>query len=309
MYNAEPPSGTPLDDDWPGDKVLEILAEMAVPLFIFAATICRFVGDRRWDPKKRLAAILKHPASQASKLDRTYLPILDQLLVGQSELEMEKLATEFREVVGAIIVLASPLSIRSLASLLIIPEDDVACRLDLLQSVLSIPTNKAHPVRLLHLSFRDFLLDNQKREKSPFWVDERMMHGRMVSKCLQRISKCLRKDICNLKRPGILRTEIHHEFIDACLSADVQYGCSYWVNHLEQSNCGISDNDQVHIFLKAHFLHWLEVLSLLGKVSESVGMIKILQGLLKVGCSRYLEGVCVDCDLAYNKCRAFRISP
>ena len=25
------------------------------------------------------------------------------------------------------------------------------------------------PIRLLHLSFRDFLLDTQKRGKSPFW--------------------------------------------------------------------------------------------------------------------------------------------
>ncbi|KAL9577423.1 MAG: hypothetical protein Q9203_007467 [Teloschistes exilis] len=41
-YNLDPPSGTPLDRDWPGDKKLQALVDMAVPLFIIAATVYRF---------------------------------------------------------------------------------------------------------------------------------------------------------------------------------------------------------------------------------------------------------------------------
>jgi hypothetical protein len=58
-YNLDPPSGAPLDDDWPGTKVLEELVDMAVPLFIVAATVCLFVGDSHWDPQHRLETILK----------------------------------------------------------------------------------------------------------------------------------------------------------------------------------------------------------------------------------------------------------
>jgi NACHT domain len=271
--------------DWPGKQNIQALVEMAVPLFIFAATVCRFVGDSRWDPKKRLATILEYQtASQASKLDRTYLPILDQLLVDQDEVEKEKLARDFREVVGAIVVLANPLSTVSLASLLEIPEDDIACTLDLLHSVLSIPTNQATPVRLLHLSFRDFLLDPQKRGKSPFWVDERKTHERIATKCLQLMStsKGLKKNICNLERPGTLRSEIDGQIIDACLLAEVRYACRYWVYHLEKSNSGICDNGQVHVFLREHLLHWLEAMSLLGNTSESITMIATLQSILEV---------------------------
>ena len=272
--------------DWPGQENIKVLVEMAVPLFIFAATVCRFVGDPRWDPKKRLATILEYQtASQVSKLDRTYLPILDQLLVGQDEVEKEKLAREFREVVGAIVILANPLSIISLASLLRISEDDIICRLDLLHSVLSIPTNQAHPVRLLHLSFRDFLLDPLKREKSPFWVDERKTHEIIASKCIQLMatSKYLKKNICNLQRPGALRSEIDSQVIDVYLPAEVQYACRYWVYHLEQSKRGIYDEDQVHVFLQAHLLHWLEAMSLLRNTSESITMITTLQSILEVG--------------------------
>ncbi|KAG7403701.1 hypothetical protein Forpe1208_v016255 [Fusarium oxysporum f. sp. rapae] len=36
-----------LPPDWPGRTTVQSLAQMAVPLFIFAATVCRFIGDRK----------------------------------------------------------------------------------------------------------------------------------------------------------------------------------------------------------------------------------------------------------------------
>jgi hypothetical protein len=279
-----------LSMDWPGQENIEALVEMSVPLFIFAATVCRFVRDPRWDPKKRLATILEYQtASQASKLDRTYLPILDQLLAEQDEVEKEKLAMEFREVVGAIVVLADPLSTSSLASLLRIAEGDITCRLDLLHAVFSLPTNQALPVRLLHLSFRDFLLDPLKRGKSPFWVDEKKIHGKIACKCLQLLSSRLKKDICNMQRPGTLRSEIGSQVVDDHLPAEVQYACRYWVYHLKQIKSGLYDEGQVHIFLREHLLHWIEAMSLLESTSESITMITTLQSILEVSLCSVLE--------------------
>jgi hypothetical protein len=66
-----------LPPNWPGDDNIKALAAMAIPLFIFVATVCRFIGDHRWNPRRRLATVLQYQtASQASNLDRTYLPIL-----------------------------------------------------------------------------------------------------------------------------------------------------------------------------------------------------------------------------------------
>jgi hypothetical protein len=271
--------------DWPGQGNIQTLVEMAVPLFIFAATVCRFVRDPRWNPKTRLATILEYQTtSQASRLNGTYLPVLDQLLVNQDGAEKEKLAAEFREVVGAIILLANPLSTISLAGLLGIQADEIAHRLDLLRSVLSIPANQAHPVRLFHLSFRDFLLDPQKREKSLFWIDERETHERIAKNCLQLMSnsKNLKKDICNLQKPGVLRSEVDSQTINVYLPAEIQYACRYWVYHLEQSKSCIGDNSEVHIFLQEHLLHWLEAMSLLGNTSESITMIATLESILEV---------------------------
>lgn len=76
-----------------GYSDIEKLVAIAVPLFIFAATIYRFVKKR--SPEKRLAAILKDPAttaSDSSALDRTYKPILNQLLIGRNEKDAETMA-------------------------------------------------------------------------------------------------------------------------------------------------------------------------------------------------------------------------
>jgi NACHT domain len=276
----------PLSADWPGDRNIQILVKMAIPLFIFAATVCRFVADPiKGNPKKRLSAILEYQmASQASKFDKTYLPILNQLLIDQDEAEKEELAREFREVVGTIIILVDPLSTISLARLLNIEEEDVNGRLDLLHSVLSIPTNGNAPVRPLHLSFRDFLLDPQKRGKSPFWVDERKTHEMIASKCLELMSRpgCLKENLCSLQGPGTLRTEVDKRVIDECLPAHVQYACRYWVHHLEQSKGHIRDGDQIHLFLQKHLLHWLEAMSLMQKISETITLFGILQSLALV---------------------------
>jgi len=282
-YNCSHPPNSSLPVEWPGESSIRTLVTMASPLFIFAATVCRFVGDARWDPKEQLATIIKYQTtSQASQMDGTYLPVLDKLLHGLTSAQKDRLVREFRDVVGSIVVLADPLSAVSLASLLDIPKSTVDCRLDPLHSVLSIPSKPDSPVRLLHLSFREFLLDPEKQGKTPFWVNGRERHGTMATKCLELMSKHLQENICHLEFPGVLRRDINIKIVDKCLTAELRYACRYWVYHLEQSKRHIQDRDAVHIFLLEHFLHWLEALSLIGKISESIAMIGTLQLLLAV---------------------------
>ena len=53
-YNLDPLLGGLLDQDWPRDRKLQALVDIAAPLFIIAATICCFVSDSEWDPRDRL---------------------------------------------------------------------------------------------------------------------------------------------------------------------------------------------------------------------------------------------------------------
>lgn len=159
--------------------------------------------------------------------------------------------TSSERLVGSIAILESPLPIFSHAHLLGTPKEDISCRLDSLRSVLNIPVDENLPVRLLHLSLRDFLFDPQKQGKSPFWVDERETHEGITSKRLQPMSSPngLRQNMCNLLGPGSLKSGIHDLTINYCLQPDVRYACRYWVHQLEQSKSGIHNGNPAYTFL------------------------------------------------------------
>jgi hypothetical protein len=272
---------------WPSKEQIEILVEQAVPLFIFAATVCLYIGDPRDNPRKRLDIILEYPKTKASQLDTTYLPILNQLFKEDDVEEIERRAYEFREIVGNIIVLQAPLSIMSLARLLNIPQEDIMCRLDSLHSVLSIPTSNDVPIRLLHLSFRDFLVDTAKK-KSPFWVDERARHEGLASYCLELMSgpSGLRQNMCDIK-PGSFNSDIHDEKVLSHLPPELQYACRYWVYHLQQSQHYICSGDSADKFLQKHFLHWLEALGLIRETHKCTLLIQELHTLTDVVALRH----------------------
>ncbi|KAJ6023890.1 hypothetical protein N7540_004687 [Penicillium herquei] len=263
--------------DWPGDDIMQSLVEKTVPLFIAAATLCRFVSDKSWNPIKRLHALLADQTSYASKMNSVYLPVLSELLTGQDEWESQQLVQEFKDIVGVIILLESPLSVSALSQLLGLDADDVDSRLSLLHSVLHIPTASNMPVRLLHLSFRDFLLDEKLKGRSPFWINDKENHRKIAMQCLRAMQGSLKKNICHLPGEGTTREEITKGIIDQCISSELQYSCRYWTHHLVQSQDPINALDDVLDFLRKHFLHLMEVLSILGVLAEVVGAIGRLQ--------------------------------
>ncbi|KAI1594577.1 WD40 repeat [Pyrenophora tritici-repentis] len=270
-----------LASNWPAKQQILALVELAVPLFIYAATVCRYVGSKGSSPTAFLNKVLQYQKTTFSQLDRTYLPVLDQLLSEQEEDEKETWLQAFREIVGSVVVLESPLSAVSLARLLQVPQEEIKCRLDYLHSVLSVPDCEDAPVRLLHLSFREFLVNPQKEGKSQFWIDEKSTHKKLASRCLELMSGStgLHPDMCNLSGPGVLRSEIDEQTVTSSLPPDLQYACRYWVDHLKQSQQPIVDEDTTHLFLQKHLLHWLETMSLMGESSRCVHLLDGLQAI------------------------------
>ncbi|GKZ27706.1 hypothetical protein AbraIFM66951_006144 [Aspergillus brasiliensis] len=262
-----------LPPEWPGQECIEKLVKMAIPLFIFAATICRFVGDQDFLPDKRLAAVLQdEAAASSSDLERTYIPVLNQLNVSKSKSDSEQLLKEFQDIVGVIVLLATPLSVFALAELTGIATEIITNRLNRFHSVLSIPSDSDKPVRILHLSFRDFLVNTT----SIFHVDEAETHRKIALHCFHVMDDRLRRNICGLSSYGAQKADIDSQTVDQHIPAGLQYSCRYWVHHLQQSGCDLFEFP-VLPFLKSNFLHWLEALSLMGVLAEAVGMIDMLQ--------------------------------
>lgn len=111
-----------LSENWIGDADVQTLVKMSVPLFIFAATVCRVFEDYDLDPVKSLAKILAYQ-SEESKLDGTYLPVLNRISANYGEKRKRELVKEFRDVVGTIIILNIRFQLFLSQSSLVSPKD------------------------------------------------------------------------------------------------------------------------------------------------------------------------------------------
>jgi hypothetical protein len=269
-----------LPPDWPGRPIVQSLARMAVPLFIFAATVCRFIGDRKRDsPTIQLRKVLDYERKgHVSQLDLTYGPVLRSLITDISENDKTQIINDFKMIVGSIVILANPLSVWALSQLLEVDPEVVDNRLDTLHSVLSIPPTRKAPVRLLHLSFRDYLITNAHE----FQVDDRHAHQTLATHCLRVMRDGLRENICGLSFPGKRRSTVDSSELEECIPPQLQYACIHWAYHHMEGDPESKDSKEAHHFLTTHFLHWIEVLSLLGQVKEGLDSLRSLARWLEV---------------------------
>jgi NACHT domain len=278
---------------WPGHEKVSFLVQKAHGLFIYAATVCRFIeqGGEQWPPDDLLCLILQGDAnniittdeSPTKDLDKMYSQILKLSFKGIKSLnDKQNLASIFRQVIGAIVILFNPLSAISIARLLDVKDEIVQMRLRHLHSVLEVPDSQTHTIRLLHPSFRDFLLDKERCTDQQLWVDEKKAHAALANACIRLMSNKLKRDICGLHAPGTFVGEVRDDRIEQCLPAELQYACLYWVQHLQKSKIRLSDDDQVHQFLRKHLLRWLEALSLMETMSNGIRSINSLESMVIV---------------------------
>ncbi|KAL3485650.1 putative wd40 protein [Aspergillus germanicus] len=275
--------------DWPGEASFRTLLSMSIPLFISAATICRLFEDCNLDPEQCLSEILQY-RNEESRLERTYLPVLNRVVSRYHGSRQAQIIRDVRELLGTIVLLERPLSMLSLSELTGLTSSALKARINSLHSVLNVPDSEVVPLRILHLSFRDFLLDPHTRDKTPFWVDEEEVNFRLGNYCLSVMRKWLRKNICQLQSHGTKREDIDSKLMCIDLPPELQYACRYWIHHVVRAKDLMIQIDYVFAFLEVHFLHWVEVMSILGIVSEVIVGIAYLQSVLPVNTSwRILE--------------------
>ena len=274
-----------LPENWPGGGVISELTRRADKLFIYAATIFRFIRDSPWSPRVCLSKILDgdKTLSETRQLDVIYDKVISASVRGADSNE-SKLIERFKEIVGSIAVLFDAFSIATLSEMLNVGIEEVQATLKRLHSVLIVPDSLTERIQLLHPSFRDFLL-NEKRCTSSFYVTEALTHKSMVENCVRVMSQHLKQDICNLKNSNFLTGNTDPNVIVSHIPPDVQYASVYWVSHFECSLKG-GEFDQsllqnIYTFLKEHILHLFEALSLLKKMDAAVSHCWSLRSLCK----------------------------
>ncbi|KAK0108690.1 hypothetical protein ONS95_003482 [Cadophora gregata] len=270
--------------DWPGSRTIARLVEISHGLFIWASTACRYIREGKRFAVKRLETLIKGRHSGAGpekQLDAIYTTVLEDLIQKDFEEEEKQIVRgTIKEVVGGIITLFSPLSAASLANLLDREVDEIDETLADLHTIFNIPNERVRPIRLHHPTFRDFLVDQNRCKNLDFWVDEKMAHNALADNCIRIMRKMLKRDICDLKSPGTLAVTVDQSCIEQCIPAELQYACLHWAQHYRQSGVLLGEDDTPYSFLKEHYLHWLEVMNLIGKSSEVAAIIRMYQALL-----------------------------
>jgi hypothetical protein len=258
---------------WPSQGEVKALADKAGNLFIFASTAVKYIED---NGKHQLNVLLHVKARAGSSPDQTSFQELDALysqvirsaLRGSFRRSLCSDLSDFQAVVGAIVLLLDPLSSQRLAILLGVDMDSVTDALWGMESVIMIPESDDQVVRIIHPSFHDFLTNQSRCADPMLFVDASDHHGRLAVCCLNRMVSCLRQNICKIGDSSMLNSEVPDlkARLEAEVSLDLQYSCFHWASHLSLTPPRTSPLKTLTSFCFKHLLHWLEVLSLLGRL-------------------------------------------
>jgi hypothetical protein len=152
----------------------------------------------------------------------------------------------------------------------------------------SFLTVRDNVVYLVHQSAKDYLCRAEGSQIFPH--GPLYEHKRLARRSAALMSSTLKTDMCGLEHPGALREEVNMGQVNSCIAAHVQYACSYWIDHLlgkpSSSSTRIDlaplDREVVDHFFYQDLLHWLEALSLMGKISEGILAVMDLESCLMV---------------------------
>ena len=274
-----------LDIDWPDEANIHRLVVMSGNLFIWAATVCRFVSKGGRLVENRLSAILKkdyNSGGPETALDRIYLMVLENAIGNDlSDDEKAEVTHYYRYTLGTIALLFAPLPVVGLGYLLGVEIKEIEQTLADLHSILDVPSGTDRPIRLHHPSFRDFLYDRSRCRNDSLCVDKIAMHSMLADRCIN-VMFVLQKDICGLKSPGTMVEDVESTVVAQHLSSAIQYSCRYWLDHSERGYKSLNDDGPVYRFLRKSCLYWLEAMSLVGKIPEAITMMMKLESLIDV---------------------------
>ena len=254
-----------LPSDWPGKAQTEALAVRASGLFIWAYTACRYI-EKGQDPEERLAQLVQTAlyADAEAALDGIYITALESAGIWDDV----AFATDFREIMGLIIVAENPLTAQTID--LLNANVEGRKRRPCLHTIRHLGTvlqwAEDKPICVMHPSFADFITEKRRCRSDAWFIDRSAEHLRVARLCIARLGKVLKKNICGLKLSTSGWTVV--------LPEDIVYPARYWVDHLCDSEVRGDEGvaEEIHAFLRSHFLHWIEVMTMMRKARQTIGL-------------------------------------
>ncbi|EKM52776.1 uncharacterized protein PHACADRAFT_53817, partial [Phanerochaete carnosa HHB-10118-sp] len=191
-----------LDRSWPSAEQAARLVELSSRLFIYAATVIRFIEDANAsDPDGRLRSLLEgkgmssvSEAVSFYQLDKLYLQVLKS---AHPDITRE-LKLRLKVVLGALVLIRDRLSPNAIDRLMLLKRGMTRTTLTHLQSVVVVPEDDNAVISLIHPSFHDFLTDGDRCHDSDLLINPAIQHRLIAQRCLEIMIGELQMDICNI---------------------------------------------------------------------------------------------------------------
>lgn len=288
---------------WPAQEDINTLVQRTGHLFIFATTVLKHVGDRRFSAPARLRQIIDQnlqvtkrqtPYAEVDSLYANILPIAAQDDRGQVN---EEICERLRAVIGAVVLAQEPLSITSLATLLNIEITELEGDVRALAAVLLFGREgdscDEAIVRIFHPSFRDYVLE--RCHDARFSIDAAQKHHDLATYCIFQLDQFLKFDVCDIQNPCLANSKIANPELavrlrDHGVSSLIRYACSFWLVHLS-----LASTPNPHLilslqrFFETHLLHWVELLSLLMMLPHAARTLPKVIAWCEVSCYTYTQ--------------------
>lgn len=252
-----------LGETWPNSQITTDFIVKSEGLFNWVATVSEYLSlVTTTYPERKLKKLLYErnvaglPAE--AKMDKLYAEILEAY-----DWSDEDFVADFRLLVGAIMAAKTPLSASALQALHQDHADlNVNESLRLLGSLLTGTTEEDTPIRILHLSFRDFL--TSRAHSSPsfvrYAVDERERSQYLAFRCLILMNENLRTTTPGVDLLLLPLSEGASEVPP--IPEALLYACRFWTEHVLDIVHPVEDTllEAIRDFSRQHIQSWLEVI-------------------------------------------------
>jgi hypothetical protein len=283
--------------DWPSEAQVDMLLDNADVLFVYAATVIRYISHRRLDPRKRLEQVLTRTGSSSQsayrQLDILYHGVLENAMAGTGDDDEDdhEVIQQLQTMLATVVLLKQPLSPKCITSLLGWNLTETEITLAQLSAVLLVHGDE--PVRIFHPSFSDFLLDRSRCTDLRLHFDTHRHHSVLAHRSISLLNDVLHNDILEAGLdPLCNNAAIPHlnHLIEQRMSIILQYAVRFWIVHFVQSSLDDDLMKALDIFCHLHLLHWLECISYLREVDAA------LLNLVAIT-------ACLDVRIFYPNCR------
>jgi len=254
------------------------LSQLCDGLFIVAATALEFILSTGVDRAAVRFAMLLNSARDGPStgitepLDRMYALILTEAAkVGKPDTSG---LPDLLHILSSLLSTRMTLSVAALAELMDLPSAHLRASMSHLHAVVHVPDDETEPgLRTLHASFGDYLFG---RAPSSFRITASLGHDILARACLRMMVKRLRFNVSNSRSSYAENLSTSQSSIPLSL----EYACLQWAHHVADLPEALALDEPINAIFLPRFLFWLEVLSVLKRVSRAAAMLIITSSIV-----------------------------